>query len=207
MSDQTEEPTILAWIDLETTGLDYDRDRIIEFAMILTDMDLVPLQEGLIYNTVVIPPEGVAATIARIEDDVYVNAMHSANGLKNELVRGLGDSYRNVEKDVCTLLGTFTNPGQVHIAGGGVAQFDIHMLRKQMPSIAYWFPYKTIDVSCARRFIEDVGHVNLFEEAEKPHRALPDIEHALWQAKSMREMLANFLPQFGPHPLITNKEN
>src|SRR5688572_8415963 len=37
---------MLVWIDLETTGLDVQRDELLEAAMVITDDDLRPIAQG-----------------------------------------------------------------------------------------------------------------------------------------------------------------
>src|SRR6476661_3499327 len=70
----------LVWIDCEMTGLDLARDALIEVAVIATDADLNPLDDGL-------------DIVIKVDDDVldtmipFVRDMHEASGL-TEAVRG-----------------------------------------------------------------------------------------------------------------------
>ena len=76
----------LVWIDLEMTGLDVERHRIVELAVIVTDAQLEVLADGL--DLVVHQPPEVLA-----EMDDFVRKMHTKSGLLTEIERsslGLG---------------------------------------------------------------------------------------------------------------------
>lgn len=66
----TDKPTRLLWMDVETTGLDTQHDRILEIGLIVTDDNLIPLDEGF-------------HSIIRYsgETSEFITAMHTPNGL------------------------------------------------------------------------------------------------------------------------------
>ena len=68
----------LIWIDLEMTGLDPNRDRIIEIATVITDSDLNILAEGPVLA--ISQPESQLALM----DDWNVNT-HTSTGLLNRV--------------------------------------------------------------------------------------------------------------------------
>jgi oligoribonuclease len=70
----------LVWIDLEMTGLDVERHRIVELAVIVTDAQLDVLADGL--DLVVHQPTDVLA-----EMDDFVRKMHTKSGLLTEIER------------------------------------------------------------------------------------------------------------------------
>src|SRR6185437_9651288 len=70
----------LVWIDLEMTGLDVDRHRIVELAVIVTDAQLEVLADGL--DLVVHQPSEALA-----EMDDFVRKMHTKSGLLGEIER------------------------------------------------------------------------------------------------------------------------
>ena len=72
----------LVWIDCEMTGLDLARDALIEIACLVTDSNLVVLDEGL--DLIIKPP---AEAIDQMED--VVREMHTASGLLAELPSGV----------------------------------------------------------------------------------------------------------------------
>jgi len=72
-------PTVLVWIDLETTGLKpVENHRILEYAMVLTDLEL-----NEIASTDCIIPQDTSVAVALMDD--YVTDMHEGNGLLEDL--------------------------------------------------------------------------------------------------------------------------
>lgn len=71
-------PEHLVWLDLEMTGLDIRRHVIVEIAVIVTDVDLNPLDEGL--DLVIHATEEELAGM-----DDFVTKMHTKSGLINEI--------------------------------------------------------------------------------------------------------------------------
>ena len=69
---------MLAWMDLEMTGLDPDQHTIVEIATLLTDDNLELIAEG--------PDLIVHATAAELaEMDDFVTNMHTKSGLLDEI--------------------------------------------------------------------------------------------------------------------------
>lgn len=71
-------PDRLVWIDCEMTGLDLSVDELVEIAVIVTDFDLEPLDEGL---SIVIRPDTTA--LENMGD--FVRSMHETSGLLTEI--------------------------------------------------------------------------------------------------------------------------
>ena len=180
------ELTHLAWIDCETTGLDKNRDPILEVAMIVTDMELVTQKK---FTTVVNPGPGLLQ--ARLDVNPYVEEMHTKNGLLAEIDSGRGCSVQQAEARMVAVLSAITAPNQVMIAGSGVGHFDKPMLELQMPSLSQWFFYRPLDIGNVRSFIKYVLKRKdlLLPEAETAHRALPDITQALSEARYYRDCI------------------
>src|ERR1700758_1967791 len=72
----------LVWIDCEMTGLDVERDALIEIACLVTDADLTLLDEGV--DVIIKPP---AEALAGMPD--VVREMHTTSGLLAELPNGI----------------------------------------------------------------------------------------------------------------------
>ena len=69
----------IVWIDCEMTGLDLEKDALIEIAVIVTDADLNPLGDGV--DIIIKPPEGFTM-------NDFVTNMHTESGLLKELESG-----------------------------------------------------------------------------------------------------------------------
>lgn len=176
----------LAWLDEETTGLE-DDDHTVEVAVILTDPQLNIIDR---FTTLVRPtPE----TFAKLEANAFVRAMHERSGLLQELIDG-GDNLPTIE-DVETALIAFLernvpDGSTVMMAGGGVAHFDLHHLRKRTSKFIAKLHYGTVDVSdVVRGYVTATGNKDTFRKTpDKKHRALDDIEDDLRVAATVWDM-------------------
>lgn len=164
--------THVAWIDLETTGTDEDRDPILEVGLIVTDMKFRKLRT----MSWVIRPDGLDALQANA--DPYVQKMHKDNGLW-EACAQLGRLLDEVDLEVANFL-VSVGSGPFALAGSGVAHFDRRFIAAQMPLLDKRLTYWSLDVGVVRRFLTSAGRPDLVPEAgkgaNKPHRALDDIE-------------------------------
>ena len=169
----------LLWTDLETTGLDPE-DHIIEAAFILTD---ARLNEVARYSTLVRPRPSTFARLMSAPSPVY--EMHFSSGLIEELSEADPEglpTLAEIDETVRGLLRAHVPEGStVHIAGGGVAQFDQSRVREHMPQTARMLHYRPIDISVmATGYVIASGDaVTLAKSGAKAHRALADIEEDL----------------------------
>lgn len=183
-----------AWIDVETTGLDHFRDPIIEFAMVITDTDLKPINGGSFVCAV---DPGKSLLNARLEMSEFVRNMHTENGLLAKIASGHGSmTAKRTEEVALSLLASFTEQGNVMIAGSGVGQFDHPVLKIQMPELAQWFAYYPMDMGPIRRFIKYTlkrPDLLLKEPDPAPHRAMPDVKQSIAEAFHYRKMFGDLI--------------
>lgn len=169
----------LIWIDLEMTGLDPEKERIIEIATIVTDKDLNILAEGPV--------------LAVHQSDALLNQMsdwcvktHGANGL-TERVHQSRLNERAAELQTLDFLKRYVPKGVSPICGNSVAQ-DKRFLYKYMPDLADYFHYRHIDVSTlkelARRWKPEI--LEGFHKANT-HLALDDIRESIKELAYYRE--------------------
>lgn len=168
----------LIWIDLEMTGLDPNKERIIEIATIVTDKDLNILAEGPV--------------LAVYQDDALLVKMsdwcqktHSENGLI-ERVRQSKLSERAAELQTLDFLKKWVPKGASPICGNSVAQ-DKRFLYQYMPDLAAYFHYRHLDVSTlkelARRWKPEI--LTQFEK-KNTHLALDDIRESIAELRFYR---------------------
>lgn len=172
----------LIWIDLEMTGLDPEKDRIIEIATIVTDKDLNILAEGPVLTV-------------HQSDDVLANMndwcikTHTENGLV-ERVKQSKLTERAVELQTIDFLKRWVPKGASPICGNSVAQ-DKRFLFKYMPDLADYFHYRYLDVSTfkelARRWKPEM--LDNFTK-KNTHLALDDIRESIEELKFYR---SNFI--------------
>ena len=189
-------PTHLLFTDLETTGLDPTRDDIIEAGLILTTTDLTVIAE---LQQLVRPSR---QAVRRLLADDTLLRMHGTNGLLTALGVHDGrepDTYpadvvpvADAEQRVLDLLhDREIRPGQVHIAGSGVAAFDKPFLAGHMPRLHAHLHYAPIDVGVLRRTWQMWTGADLVTaNQDKTHRALDDARCHLAEATAFRHAFA-----------------
>lgn len=169
----------LIWIDLEMTGLDPERERIIEIATIVTDKNLNILAEGP-----VLAVHQADELLAKMSD--WCIKTHTANGLV-ERVKTSRLNERAAELQTLDFLKRWVPKGASPICGNSVAQ-DKRFLFKYMPDLADYFHYRHLDVSTlkelARRWKPDI--LNDFQKANT-HLALDDIRESIKELTYYRE--------------------
>ncbi|WP_029362853.1 oligoribonuclease [Brachybacterium squillarum] len=179
----------IIWVDCEMTGLDKQRDALIEIAVLVTDADLAVLGEGV--DVVIRPPEGALDGM-----EPFVRQMHTTSGLLEELDGGM--SMREAEEACLAYVREFCpEPGKAPLAGNSVGT-DRAFLDRDVPEFAGWLSYRTIDVSSikelAKRWFPRV-YYNV-PAKHGGHRALADIRESIQELKYYREVL--MVPPPGP---------
>ena len=168
----------LIWIDLEMTGLDPEKERIIEIATIVTDKNLNILAEGPV--------------LAVHQSDELLSKMsewcvktHTENGLV-ERVKLSKLTERAAELQTLDFLKKWVPKGASPICNS-IAQ-DKRFLYKYMPDLADYFHYRHLDVSTlkelARRWKPEI--LEGFTKANT-HLALDDIRESIKELAYYRE--------------------
>lgn len=169
----------LIWIDLEMTGLDPDKDVIIEIATIITDKELTVLAEGPV--CAIHQPDCVLASM-----DEWNTRTHGVSGL-TERVRGSTVTVEEAEQTTLGFLRQYVDQGASPMCGNSVCQ-DRRFLVRHMPELAAYFHYRHLDVSTlkilARLWVPEVG--DRFEK-QSVHQALADIHDSIRELRYYRE--------------------
>ncbi|MEK9730529.1 MAG: oligoribonuclease [Candidatus Poseidoniales archaeon] len=176
--DETHPP--LVWIDLEMTGLDVDRESIIEIATIVTDGDLNILAEGP--NLAVQVEEHLISGM-----DEWNTLHHHRSGLVDR-IRNEGVSCKEAESQTLAFLKQWTTPGSSPLCGNSVWN-DRQFLQKEMPELVQYLHYRMIDVSTvkelSRRWYPDEGKF----PKKAAHLALDDIRESIEELKFFRDLI------------------
>ena len=156
----------LLWIDLEMTGLDVEKEKIIEVAAIVTDR---------LFNE----QETFHAIVK--QDQKYIDGMddwnrttHGESGLIN-MIPG-GQEQAKVENDLITLVDKYFPKEQAIIAGNSIAQ-DRLFIRKHLPKLNARLHYRMLDVSSWKLIFQE--NYNKIYEKKNAHRALDDIRESI----------------------------
>src|SRR5690242_19263132 len=171
----------LAWIDLEMTGLDPDRDRIIEIAVVVTDPDLRVRVSG--------PVHAIYQSDATLDAmDAWNKGTHGKSGLIDRVKASTVDEAE-AEAQVMEFLQRYVARGKSPMCGNSICQ-DRRFLARTMPRLEAWFHYRNLDVSSfkeiARRWKPDI--LAGFRKAQA-HTALADIEESIDELVYYREHL------------------
>jgi oligoribonuclease len=175
---------VLVWMDLEMTGLDVERDAIVEIAALVTDAaGLEPLDEGV--SVVVHQPEEVLATMGDV-----VRAMHERSGLLAEVrasTTGLVEAGAQVLEYI---KGHAPAPASVPLCGNSIGM-DRRFLARYLPEIEGHLHYRSIDVSslkelCRRWYPEPF---KARPDKTEGHRALADIRASIDELRYYRETI------------------
>ena len=171
----------LVWIDLEMTGLDPDRDRIIEVAVVVTDAHL----GGRIAGPVLAIHQSDAVLDAM---DAWNKGTHGRSGLIDRVKASTVDEAQ-AETLVIDFLQRHVPKGRSPMCGNSICQ-DRRFLARTMPRLEAFFHYRNLDVSTlkelARRWKPDI--MAGFHKAQA-HTALADIEESIDELAYYRQHL------------------
>ena len=186
---------MLAWIDLEMTGLDADRHVILEIAALVTDDDLTIVAEG---------PDLVVHAPAEALDamDAVVVKMHGDSGLRTEVEASTMSLEQAGVAVLEFLRGQLPEAGTVPLCGNSIAT-DRRFLARHLPEVDAWFHYRSIDVSTVKELCRR-WYPQAYKAAPTKasgHRALDDIRESVAELAFYRSAI--FLPVAAPEAAPT----
>ena len=171
----------LIWIDLEMTGLDTQRDYIIEIASIVTDKNLNILGEGP--NLVIHQLDEVMNNM-----DDWNTRQHGKSGLTDRVKASTINESR-AEDDTIKFLEQYIHKSQSPLCGNTICQ-DRRFLARCMPKLESFCHYRNIDVSSIRElgkrwYFEDIDNF----QKNSNHRALDDIRDSIEELRYYRKKI------------------
>lgn len=179
---------MLAWMDLEMTGLDVDRHVIVEIATLVTDDDLVVVAEG--------PELVVHATEAQLaEMPPVVVQMHTRSGLLDAVRASTLTLAEAGEQTLQFLRQHVPEPRTVPLCGNSIGT-DRRFLARYLPAVEEHLHYRSVDVSTlkelARRW--NPGLIAGAPRKQESHRALGDIRESVAELRYFREHFLRSAP-------------
>lgn len=169
----------LVWLDMEMTGLDPERERIIEVAVVVTDAHLEIIAEGPVL--VIHQPDSLLDAM-----DNWNRSTHGKSGLIDK-VKASTLTEAEAEQQLLAFLRQYVPPGKSPLCGNTIGQ-DRRFMVRYMPELEAFFHYRNLDVSTlkelARRWKPEVykGFVK-----HSRHEALADIHESIEEMKYYRE--------------------
>jgi oligoribonuclease len=171
------------------TGLDLERDALIEVAALVTDSELNILGEGV--DVVIRPPDQALETMPEV-----VRQMHTSSGLLDELAAGV--TLAEAERLVLDYVRQYApDARKTPLCGNSVAT-DRGFLSRDMPALEGHLHYRIVDVSSIKELARRWYPKAYYNSPQKGgnHRALADIRESIAELRYYRETV--FVPEPGP---------
>ena len=161
----------LVWIDCEMSGLDPEKERLLEVAIVITDPQLTVRIEGPVL--VVHQSDTLLASM-----DAWNKGTHGKSGLIDK-VKASTLTEAQAEEQLIEFLRPYVSKGASPMCGNTIGQ-DRRFLNKYMPRLEGWFHYRNLDVSTlkelARRW--KPGVYESFRKHQR-HTALADVHESI----------------------------
>jgi oligoribonuclease len=184
---------MLAWMDLEMTGLDPDRHVIVEIATLVTDDDLEIVAEG--------PDLVVGASEQQLAlMEPVVREMHTTSGLLGAIRSSTVTLAEAGGQTLQFMRQHLGDPGKVPLCGNSIG-VDRRFLQRHLPALDAAFHYRSVDVSTLKELCKR-WYPSIYGKAPKKagsHRALEDIKESVAELRYYREEL------FAPRSLVTSE--
>jgi oligoribonuclease len=169
----------LVWVDCEMSGLDPERERLLEIAVIITGPELTPRIEG--------PVLVVHQTDAVLNGmDAWNKGTHGRSGLIDKVKASSLDEAQ-AEAELLAFIQRYVPKGASPLCGNTISQ-DRRFLVKYMPRLESWLHYRNLDVSTlkelARRWKPAV--YSAFKKQQK-HTALADVHESIDELEHYRK--------------------
>jgi len=168
----------LIWIDLEMTGLDPEKNVILEIAAMVTDSMLEIVAEGP--SIAIKYPEHV---LSRME--AWSGSQHKKSGLLDR-ARNSPYTCAKAEEEVLAFLSRHCRKGKSPLCGNTIWQ-DRRFLIKYMPAVEGFCHYRNIDVSSIKELVRRWYPILPGYKKKKAHLALSDIKESIKELRYYRE--------------------
>ncbi|PTN12474.1 oligoribonuclease [Nitrosomonas aestuarii] len=169
----------LIWIDMEMTGLEPDKDRIIEVAIVITDSQLSTIAEG---------PVLVVSQANEVLNgmDKWNQSTHAKSGLIDK-VKASRLTEAEVETQMLAFLQQHVPSGVSPMCGNSICQ-DRRFMARWMPQLEAYFHYRNLDVSTFKELVKRwKPEIASGLKKESKHEALADIYDSINELKYYRE--------------------
>lgn len=169
----------LVWLDCEMSGLDPEKERLLEIAVVITGPQLTPRIEG----PVLVIHQGDALLGAM---DAWNKGTHGKSGLIDK-VKASTLTEAQAEQQLLDFISRYVPRNASPMCGNTISQ-DRRFLVKYMPKLEAFFHYRNLDVSTlkelAKRWRPEVYEA--FKKHQR-HTALADVHESIDELEHYRE--------------------
>ncbi|CAL7946527.1 unnamed protein product [Xylocopa violacea] len=175
----------IVWIDMELTGLDIEKDTILEIACVITDQNLKMV--GKEFNTVINQPDAILKNM-----NEWNTNSHNKSGLVQES-RSSKISLKDAEQLLLSFLKQYISKNVCPLSGNTVYMDRIFLI-KHMPLVNDYLHYRIIDVSSIKELVRRWNPQVYANQPKKQlcHRALADIRESIEELRYYKENI--FIP-------------
>ncbi|GAB4211171.1 MAG: oligoribonuclease [Rhodoferax sp.] len=171
----------LVWLDCEMTGLDPERERIIEIAVIVTDAHLRQRIEGPVL--VIHQDEALLDAM-----DAWNKGTHGKSGLIDK-VRVSTLTEAEAEQQLLAFVSRYVPKSGSPLCGNSIGQ-DRRFLARYMPRLEDFFHYRNLDVSTLKELAKRwAPAVYKGFKKQQRHTALADVHESIDELAYYREHL------------------
>jgi oligoribonuclease len=169
----------LVWIDCEMTGLDPEKERLLEIAVVVTGPNLSPRVEGPV--CVIHQSDELLNKM-----DAWNKGTHGRSGLIDK-VKAATMTEEDAEAQILAFIKKYVSKNNSPLCGNTISQ-DRRFLVKFMPKLEAYLHYRNLDVSTlkelSKRWKPEV--FNSFKKQQK-HTALADVHESIEELAHYRE--------------------
>ncbi len=171
----------LVWVDCEMSGLDPEKERLLEIAVVITGPHLQPRIEG----PVLVIHQGEAVLSGM---DAWNKGTHGKSGLIDK-VRASTLSEAQAEQQLLDFIARYVPKSASPLCGNTISQ-DRRFLVKYMPKLEAWLHYRNLDVSTLKELAKrwKPAAYSSFKKAQS-HTALADVHESMEELVHYREHL------------------
>ncbi|WP_295984458.1 oligoribonuclease [uncultured Variovorax sp.] len=169
----------LVWLDCEMSGLDPEKERLLEIAVVVTGPDLTPRIDGPVL--VIHQSDAVLDGM-----DAWNKGTHGRSGLIDKVKASTLDEAA-AEQQMLEFIAKYIPRSGSPMCGNTIGQ-DRRFLVKYMPKLEAYFHYRNLDVSTLKELAKrwKPAAYNAFKK-QQAHTALADVHESIEELAHYRE--------------------